>query len=93
MRCVCAIDLDGQVGIVVNVSPRYRNSFVWLYTLPAASTVNVEVDSGIPFARKHVISVLASDTVRPNATHTTAIIPIIFLSCSGDCKTTPTSSA
>ena len=39
--------------------PRYRHSFVWLYTWPAA---NVAVDSGIPFARKHMISVLASDT-------------------------------
>ena len=33
--CVaCApVDLDGQVGIVVDVPPpRYTNSFVWLYT-------------------------------------------------------------
>ena len=44
--------------------PRYTNSFAWLYTWPAASTLNVAVDSGIPFARKHMISVLASDTVR-----------------------------
>ena len=48
---------------------------------------------GSPFARKHMISVLASDTVRPNAAHTTTITPIIFLSCSGDCETTPASSA
>ena len=73
--------------------PRYTNSFVWLYTWSAASTLNVAVDSGIPSARKHVISVLASDTVRPNAAHTTAITPIIFLNCSGDCDTTPASSA
>ena len=45
---------------------RYTNSFVWLYTWPTVSTLNVAVDSGIPFARKHMISVLASDTVRPN---------------------------
>ena len=50
--------------------PRYTNSFVWLYTWQAASTLNVAVDSGIPFARKHMSSVLASDTVRPNAAHT-----------------------
>ena len=41
-----------------------------------------------PSARKHMISVLASDTVRPNAAHTTTITPIIFLNCSGDCETT-----
>ena len=72
---------------------RYTNSFVWLYTWPAASTLNVVVDSGIPFARKHMVSVLASDTVRPNAAHTTTITSIIFLSCSGDLETTPASSA
>ena len=47
--------------------PRYTNSFVWLCTWPAASTLNVAVNSDIPFARKHIISVLASDTMRPNA--------------------------
>ena len=73
--------------------PRYTNSFVWLYTWPAASTLNVTVDSGILFARKHMISVLASDTVRPDAAHTTTITPMIFLSCLGDCQTTPASSA
>ena len=71
----------------------YTNSFVWLYTWPAASTLNMAVDSGIPFALKHMISVLASDTVRPKAAHTTTITPIIFLSCSGDLETTPASSA
>ena len=73
--------------------PRYTNSFVWLYTWPAASTLNVAVDFGIPFARKHMISVLVSYMVRPNAAHTTTITPIIFLNCSGDCETTPASSA
>ena len=70
-------------------SPRYTNSFVWLYTWPAAYTLNVAVDSGIPLARKHMTSVLASDTVRPNAAHTTTITTI-FLNCSGDCETTRT---
>ena len=64
--------------------PRYTNSFVWLYTWPVASTLNMAVDSGIPFVCKHMISILASDTVRSNAAHTTTITPIIFLSCSGD---------
>ena len=73
--------------------PRYTNSFVWLYTLPAAYTLNVAVDSEIPFVRKHMISVSASDTMRPNVAHTTTITPIIFLNCSGDCETTPASSA
>ena len=73
--------------------PRCTHSFVWLYTWPAASTLNVPVDAGIPFARKHIISVLAPDTMRPNAAHNTTIISTIFLSCSGDCVTTPASSA
>ena len=51
--------------------PMYTNSFVWFYTWAAASTLNMAADSGIPFARKHMFSVLASDTVRPNAAHTT----------------------
>ena len=72
--------------------PRYTNLFVWLYTWSAVSMLNVAVDSGVPFARKHMISVLASDTARPNAAHTTTITPIIFLSCSGACETTPASS-
>ena len=72
---------------------RYTNSRVWLYTWPVASTLNMAVDYGIPFAREHMISVLASNTVRPHAAHTTTITPIIFLSCSGDCETTPASSA
>ena len=49
--------------------------------------------SSIPFVRKHMISVLASDTVSPNAAHTTTIAPIIFLSCLGKRETTPASSA
>ena len=89
------VDLDEQVDIVVEVPSevQYTNSIVWLYPWPAASTLNVTVDSGIPFERKHMISVLASVTVRSNAAHTTTIIPIIFLSCSGDYETTPASSA
>ena len=73
--------------------PKYTNSCVWLYTWSTASKLNVVVDSGIPFAREHTISVLASDTVRPNPAHRTTITPIIFLRCSGDCETTSASSA
>ena len=51
------VNLDGRVRIVVDVPPRYTNSFVWLYTWPAASTLNIAVDTGIPFTRKHMISV------------------------------------
>ena len=68
--------------------PRYTNSFVWLYTWPAASTLNMAMNFGITFMRNHMISALASDTLRPNAAHTTTIISIIFLSCSGDCEMT-----
>ena len=82
-----------RLTLWLTFTPRYTNSFVWLYTWPAASTLNVAADSGIPFARKHIIPVLASDTVRPNTAHTTTITPIIFLSCLGDCETTPAPSA
>ena len=53
-----AFHLGSHSGFVVPRSalwltfpPRYTNVFVWLYTWPAASTLNVAVDSGIPFAR------------------------------------------
>ena len=90
MRCAYAtVDLDGQVGVGVGVALEVLNSFVWLYTWPAVSTLNMVAGSGIPFVRKHMISVLASDTRRPNPAHTTMTIPIIFLSLSGDCETIP----
>ena len=38
------------------------------------------VGSGILFVRKRMVSVLASDTVGPNAAHTTMVTSIIFLS-------------
>ena len=48
---------------------RYTNSFVWLYTWPAASTLNVVVDSDIPSTRKRMISyiytqLVATDPIR-----------------------------
>ena len=87
------VDLDGQVGIVIDAPPEVYELVSLVYTWPAASTLNMAVDSGIPFVRKHMISALASDTVRPNAAHTTTTTPIIFLIRSGDCETTPASSA
>ena len=44
--------------VVVDVPPRYTSSIVWSYTWPAASTLNVAVDSDIPFVRKHISHVL-----------------------------------
>ena len=78
---------------MVDVPPEVHKLVRLVVHWPAASTLNMVVDSGIPFARKHMVSVLVSDTVRPNAAHTTTITPIIFLSCSGDCETIPASSA
>ena len=93
MHCICA-DLDGQVGIVVDVSPElYKLVRLVVHLARCLYTLNVAVDSGIPFERKQMMSVLASDTARPNAAHTTTITPIIFLGFSGDCETTPASSA
>ena len=43
------VDLDGQVGIVVDITPRYTDLFVSLLTWPTASTLNMTVDSDIPF--------------------------------------------
>ena len=84
------VDLDGQVGIVVDV-PLEVHKLVRLVVHLVRCLM--AVDSGIPFARKHMISVLAADTVRPKAAHTTTITPIIFLTCSSNCETTPTLSA
>ena len=50
------------------------NSPVWLYTWPAVSTLNMALDSSIPLVRKHMILILAFDTVRPNTAHTTTMI-------------------
>ena len=86
------IDLDGQVGIVV--APEVYELFLWAFTWPSPSTLNMAVDSSIPLVRKDILSVLASDTVRPNAAHTTTITLIILLliSFSGDFETTSASS-
>ena len=69
---------------MVDIPPEVYKLILWFYTWPAASPLNMAVDPGIRFVRKQIISVLASDTVKPNAAHTTTITPIIFLSYSGD---------
>ena len=46
MRFVYApIDLDGQVGNAVDVPPKVNEPVRLLYTWPAASTLNMKVDS------------------------------------------------
>ena len=88
------INLDGQVGIVVDLPPEVDELIRLVVHLARCLYAECgDVLRRHPFVRKHVISVLASDTVRPNAAHTTTITSIIFLSCSGDCETTPASSA
>ena len=88
------VDLDGQLGVVVDVSPEvYKLVRRVVQLARCLCTLNVAVDSGTPFARKHMVSVLASATVKPNAAHTTTITFIIFLSCSGHLETTPASPA
>ena len=77
------VDLDRQIGIVVDVSPEVYKLVRLVVHPAAASTLNVAVNSGISFVHKDMITVLASDTVRPNAEHRTTITPIIFLSCWG----------
>ena len=82
------VDLDGQVGIEVgNTSEVYK-----LVRLVLANCLYTEYGRGLRHPLR-VISVLASDKVRPNATHTTTITSIIFLGCSGDCEMTQASSA
>ena len=88
-------NVDGQVGILLWLTflSRYTNSSVWLYTWPAVSRLNMVVTSGIAFVCKYMISLLASDTVRPNTAHTTSIMPTTFMSFSGNCETTTAPSA
>ena len=87
------VDLDGQVGVVVDVPPEvYENVHLFVYLV---GSLDAECGGGIrhPLVRKHIISVLASETFRPKAAHTVTITSIIFFSCSGDFDTTPASSA
>ena len=66
-----SVDRDGQVDIGVDFPPpRCMISFVWSHSWPAASTLNIAVDSSIPFVRQYMTSVLNSDAMRPSAAHT-----------------------
>ena len=47
--------------------PKYTNSRVCLYTWPAAVTVNGTFEAY--FVCRHIVFMLASETVRPNAAH------------------------
>ena len=87
------VDLDGQVKIVVDVPPDVYELVRLVVHL--ARCLYAECGDGLrhPFRTKHMILLLASDTVSPNAAHTTTIKPVIFLRCSGNCETTPASSA
>ena len=87
------VNSDGQVAVVVDVPVRSTKTCACLYTCPAASVLNVTAKSSIFLARKHVIAVLAFETVRANITHTVAILTITFLNCLGYCETTVASPA
>ena len=83
------VHLGGQLDIIVVDVPPELCELVHL-VVHLVGSLYAEYGgglSGIPFVRQHMISVLASDTVRPNAAHTTTITPFIILGYSGDCET------
>ena len=63
---------------MVDVPPEVYELVRLVVHPPAASTLNMAMDSDIPFTGKHIISVLDFDTVRPNAAHTTTMTPSSF---------------
>ena len=82
--------VDNSALLLLMFPPSYASSFIWLYTWSAASTLNMAMDSPASLSCANtymLISVMASDTVRPNAAHTTTITPFIILGYSGDCET------
>ena len=89
------VDLDGKVDVVVDIAREVYKLVRLVVHLASCLHAEYGRASGTPFVRKDMVSVLASDTVRPNAAHTTTITitSIIFLGYSGYCKTTPASSA
>ena len=93
MRMRRLTSMDRSAFFVVDVPPEVYELVRLVVHLARCLYADVAVDSSILFVCKHMISVFTSNVVRPNAAHTTATTPIIFLSCSGDCKTTPASSA
>ena len=64
-----------EVSICVD-SPAQVHKLDRLYTWPAAATVNGTCPP--PFVCRHIISVLASDTVSPNAVHAVMMTVNIF---------------
>ena len=89
------IDLDGQVSIMVDVPTEVHK-----LVRPAvhlARCLYAKCGGGVRHPLRACVStwvsVLVSDTVRPDVVHTITITPIIFLSCSRDRETTPASSA
>lgn len=84
--------IDGSASGLI-YPPRYTKWCACLYAWPATSTRNVTAASSIPLVHNHIISVFASETVRPNAADMVTITTIMFLSYSSYCETTVASSA
>ena len=70
------VNLDGQVGIGVDVFPDVYELVCLVVHLAGCIYAQIVVDSGIPFMLKHMISVLTSNTLRPNTAHTLMITTI-----------------
>ena len=84
--------MDRSAFVVVNVPPEVYE--LVRLAVHLAGCLDAEyVGEGIPFVRHHMISALASDTVRPNDAHMTTITHIIFLIFLGTCETTLAKSA
>ena len=75
----------------VTAPPKYTNSFVCLYTWPAALIVNDTFPP--PLVCRHMISVSASETAYPNDEHAVTITAIILSSLFEYPDTMPASSA
>ncbi|CAM9239845.1 unnamed protein product, partial [Laminaria digitata] len=77
-------------AVSLTVVPRYTHLAV-CYTWPAASSNKVTMS--IPFANRHMVSFLVSETINPNEAHTATISAIIFAKMFFDLETMPASSA
>ena len=84
---------EGHTGFLIHLPSAVRALIFDARRIqPFLSLVDREVEFCV-LTNCHHLQQFASDTVRLNAAHTTTITPIIFLSYSGDCETTPASSA
>ena len=87
------VDLGGHIGVVVDI-PRVIYELVRLVVY-LARYLYAEYGGGL----RHPLHAYTHDLSRRlqysrlNAAHTTTITSNIFLTCSGDCETTPASSA